>query len=104
MERWSIGRVVKLIVGLISVFGLLAVFGYFENLSNPRVEPGSVEHAAYLREQVANCATRQMAEDMARSRKELPTLPTRAEREAECWIAEKETDRLYPEARPLRRH
>jgi hypothetical protein len=88
----------RLIAGaVIAIFGLLAYAALFHNPEG--IEEGSPAHDAYIKERVALCVQESLADDLKRSREELPVLPTRAETERRCEGVVRWTDHLHPGAR-----
>lgn len=80
---------------------ILSIFYWIAHQQGTReIQPGTPEYAAYINEEVAACVSNRLAENLRRSRDELPVLPSRVEVEAGCRAAVKEVDKLYP--RPQR--
>ena len=90
----------RLVTGaVIAIFGLLAYACIFLAPEGGGIEEGSPAHEAYIEEQIARCVRESLADDLKRSREELPVLPTRAETQLRCDGMVRYTDHLHPGAR-----
>ena len=76
---------------------ILLIFYWIAGEKSKReIQPGTPEYATYLNGLVAECISSRMAENLKRSRSELPILPSHAEVEAACRASVKKSDALYP--------
>ena len=91
----------RFLLGVFIAFAVLYAFGMLTK--KDRVQPGSPEHEAYIEKQVTLCFQESLADDLERSRREIPDMLTRSERLAFCRALVRDMDRLYPEGRPERK-
>ena len=90
------------LVKFVMALGVIFLIFYWiagEN-SKREIQVGTPEYVDHIEGLIEECVSSRMAENLQRSRNELPLLPTRKEVEAACRAAVKQVDRLYP--RPQR--
>ena len=88
---WSFVKFAIALGAILLIFYLIA-----REQHRHEIQPGTSEYAAYIQEQITACVRTRLAENLNRSRSELPVLPSRAEVEADCRAAVKDVDKLYP--------
>lgn len=86
--------------GVLGVIGVIIYAGLTRE--DRQMKPGSPEHTAYINSQIADCEEWSLADDLRKSREELPIMPTAAERHALCRMVVIELGQIFPSP-PARR-